>query len=88
MFGERLLTDADRSLDRKSTTDAFGSEVPVRARRKLPLAGDPRDGGQCHRHERRRTAGSKVLRAYVAGNSQWQVPTVAVVHPSKPTVRR
>jgi len=53
--------------------------------RKLTLAGDPREGRQRHRPERRRMAGCKVLQTYVAGSSQRQVSTVAVVHLSKPT---
>jgi len=35
LFGERPFTDADRSLDRKSATDAFGSDP----------AGQPRELG-------------------------------------------
>jgi len=56
-----------------SLTDRYGSGVPVRAMRKLTLTCEPREGCQRHRHERRRMAGSKVLRTYVAGNSQRQV---------------
>jgi hypothetical protein len=63
---------------------SFGSGVPFRASRALPLTVDARDGGQAT-DERERMAGSKVLRTYVLGKVQRQVSTVAVVHLAKPT---
>jgi hypothetical protein len=60
-----------------------GSGVPVRGRRELPFICDRRVGDQCHRHERRRMAGSKSLPTYVAGTFQRQLSTVAVAHPSR-----
>jgi hypothetical protein len=62
----------------------LGREAPVRSRRKLTPTGEL-EAGECHRHERRRRPGSGVQRTYVAGSSQRQVSTVAVVHPSQPT---